>query len=588
MTTDTAQLVFAPGPTGLGKSPQASGESVIHRAIEYNRLIESLRVMLAIIAGLLLLNTDPATRVTLSIGVGAFGIYAVAMLWQTASGSINIRRRIYYWLDAMWFLMLLFLSGGVKANYFLLLFFPVFFAAWRIGYSESIAIAAFSALAALAIFVVHDPDVSWAHLLALSLSLFVIGPLFIALARIEAATRESQIFADRMVAGLDPRRGFDMMLLDLIGQIAEQLEASVGILAMRTFDGGSRALCWEIEVGSSELSESAILPLSDKIFGLPANAAVGWAGARYWWQSDSQIVIGPSGVPLRLAQEDRNILSALADVVGTTRLLSVPLPNLGIGHIRLILAGDALEVATLPLDRLAHIVAQIGPYVENAYLRERLVNEAIETERMRIGRDLHDSAIQPYIGLKFALEAVQRKAGANNAVASDLAHLVAMATEELASTRAVVNDLRGTPGKGGALLSNAVRRQASRFGRLFGIEVEVVITGEMPVSRRIAGELFHIVAEGLSNIRRHTQSRRAWISLSVTAGSLVVSISNANDANTQTVPHFTPASLTERALALGGRVDIDCDEANTTVTVRVPLSTSRNKSVPGGCSSWTH
>lgn len=204
------------------------------------------------------------------------------------------------------------------------------------------------------------------------------------------------------------------------------------------------------------------------------------------------------------------------------------------------------------------------------YLRELLAKEAVDSERARIGRDLHDSAIQPYIGLKFAIEAVQRQAGPDNPVAADLAQLVAMVSDELATMRGVVSGLRGASGQGEVSLSSAVRRQASRFALLFGIQVKVEVEGEMPVSRRIAGEIFHIVAEGLSNIRRHTPSRQASISLHEVGGLLLLSISNTTDPQSARVPEFTPVSLSERAAALGGSVRIGRDESSTTVTVRVP------------------
>lgn len=210
------------------------------------------------------------------------------------------------------------------------------------------------------------------------------------------------------------------------------------------------------------------------------------------------------------------------------------------------------------------------------YLRELLAKEAVDSERARIGRDLHDSAIQPYIGLKFAIEAVQRQAGPDNPVAADLAQLVEMVSDELAAMRGVVSRLRRSPDQGGVLLSSAVRRQAARFAQLFGIQVSVEVEGEITVSRRIASEMAHIIAEGLSNIRRHTPSRQASISLGSVGSWLLLNIRNISDAQSPRAPGFTPVSLTERAAALGGLVDISRDEAGTTVTVRVPMP-SRNQ-----------
>jgi signal transduction histidine kinase len=405
--------------------------------------------------------------------------------------------------------------------------------------------------------------------------LFIVGPLFVALARVEAATRKSQAFAASIVEGLNPRRGFDNIIPDLIAQIARQLDASSAILAMCPFEGHTRVYCWETDSGSSELSESAAGPLAEQALSLTSEGALGWSSSRHWWERNRQVSIGRAGAPLSFTQKDRDTLCALAGLIGNTRLISVPLSSPGIGHMRLILAGEAIDIRAQSIEVLVHIFEQISPSVENAYLRERLATEAADTERARIGRDLHDSAIQPYIGLKFAVEAVQRRAGSDNPIAQDLAQLVEMVSDELATMREVISGLRGVPGKGGALLSSAVRRQASRFAQLFGIQVEVEVEGEMPVSRRIAGEMFHIVAEGLSNIRRHTQARQAWISLRSVDGLLILSIRNTNDVRSPKVPDFTPVSLTERAAALGGSVELSRDESSTTVTVRVPMPSSK-------------
>lgn len=565
------------GVTRPGQGLSAATEEAAPRSIEYGRLIESLRVMLAIIASLLMFDADPKTQALLSIGVGAFSIYAATLLWLASRGSTRVQRPIYCWIDALWFLLLLLLAGEASTHYFLFLFFPVFFAAWRTGYRESVAIAALSGLASLAVFALRNPELSWSRLLAQPLSLFIVGPLFVALARVEAATRKGQAFAASIVEDLDQRRGFDIIILDLIAQIARQLNASAAILAIMPFEGRSRVFCWATEDGSSELLESAALPVAEQALSLTGELAFGWIGARHWWERNHQIGIAPSGNPVNPSTADHDTLIALAELVGETRLMSVPLSSPGIGRMRLILAGESIEVQAQSLEMLVRVVEQIAPSIENAYLREWLDTVAADTERARIGRDLHDSAIQPYIGLKFALEAVQRRAGVDNPVTPDLARLVEMASDELATMRDVISGLRGTPGRAGALLSSAVQRQAARFGQLFGIQVEVEVAGEMPVSRRMAGEIFHIVAEGLSNIRRHTQSRQAWISLRTVDGLVVLGIRNANSPQTPCAPEFTPVSLTERATALGGSIKLDRDEAGTTVTIRIPMPRSKDR-----------
>jgi len=548
---------------------------MVHRANEYRRLVESLRIMLAIIAGILVLDAQPKASPWLTLAVMAFSAYAVVLLWRATQGALDIQRRFFYWLDTCWFLLFVYLAGDHGTRYFLFLLFPIFFAAWRTGYRESVAIAAFSGLGSLIIIALTAPDISWRQLLAMPFSLFVIAQVFVALARIDEAARKKQAQARQLAISADPRHGFDAVVSDLLVQITGKLNAAVALLALQTPSGKCRAICREEGHDIFKLSEEASAALSGKLLSLPMDISVGWirASNRRWWQRNAHFEIGPSGLPSDTLHVDRETLFALAELAGNDHLLSTPIAAGSAGKMRLLLAGEATEINIQSLSTLRAIVEPIGPLIENACLREELASQAAEAERARIGRDLHDSAIQPYIGLKFAVEAVQRRAGPDNPVAPDLARLTGMVTEELATMREVVSGLRGAPGKGGALLSGAVRRHAARCGQLFGIQVEVEIEKDMPVSRRLAGELFHMVAEGLSNIGRHTQSRWAWISLSMQGNQLLLKIRNKTDEEVNDGQTFTPRSLTERAADLGGSVEIQRGELQTTVTISVPIST---------------
>lgn len=547
---------------------------------EYHRLIESLRVMLAIISGLLMLDMRPEEQIPLAIVVLAFGSYAGLLLWVAADGSFNVQRRIFYWIDAVWFLMMLSLAGTARTHYFLFLYFPVVFAAWRTGFKESIAIAAFCSLASLVVFFLQQPSLPWRQVLVLPLSLFIVGPLLIALARTEAFAQKSLAFAAEATEDIDPRQAVDSVIPDLLAKMAKHIDAAAALLVVRTSEGDSRAYVWDANDGPFKLSENSVRPLVDQVLSLPADVSAAWSSSRHWWRLKRCIEMGPGGTSSPFLAADRQKLAALSSLVGHDRLMTVPLTCTAIGRARLLFAGESIQINHRFLEMLQFMLDQVSPSVENAWLRDRLASEAADTERAKIGRDLHDVAMQPYIGLKFALEALRRKAGPDNPVAGDLENLEKMVTEELASMREVISGMRGVPGKGGELLSSALRRQAARFSQLFGIQVEVEVEGEMPVNRRMAGELFHIVAEGLSNIRRHTQSRRAWISAGTSDGQLVVSIRNVSDPGSSSKPDFLPRSLSERALELGGFVEVKRDGANTNVIARVPLPVSRRKDSP--------
>src|SRR5258705_8980686 len=58
---------------------------------------------------------------------------------------------------------------------------------------------------------------------------------------------------------------------------------------------------------------------------------------------------------------------------------------------------------------LSQVVESVMPAIENIRLVDRLASDAAEHERKRIALDLHDTTIQPFIGLKMGLSAIRQR-----------------------------------------------------------------------------------------------------------------------------------------------------------------------------------
>ena len=79
------------------------------------------------------------------------------------------------------------------------------------------------------------------------------------------------------------------------------------------------------------------------------------------------------------------------------------------------------------------------------------------------------------------------------------------------------------------------------------------------------------VAEGLSNVRRHTDSLQATIILACRDSHLILRIEDDGAAGVVPAP-FTPRSITERAATLGGHVRVEPREnGGSAVSVEIPL-----------------
>jgi signal transduction histidine kinase len=261
----------------------------------------------------------------------------------------------------------------------------------------------------------------------------------------------------------------------------------------------------------------------------------------------------------------------VADLLDARSFINIPLYRQGTLRGRLYLTSKDGRFTYSDVDFLRQLVEHVTPMIENISLVDRLASEASEHERHRLSRDIHDSAIQPYIGLKLGLDALRRKVTPDEPLYSDL--------EELADkTNGVIKDLRryvgGLQDRDSAdqsdMLSSSLQREAQKFGEFYSIQVAVDVATEVNMNDRLAAEVFQLVREGLSNIKRHTTSTRATISLAALDGELILDIENYNP---QAERHhsFTPRSIKERAEALGGRVAVDVRDGRTIVSVVIPL-----------------
>jgi signal transduction histidine kinase len=120
-------------------------------------------------------------------------------------------------------------------------------------------------------------------------------------------------------------------------------------------------------------------------------------------------------------------------------------------------------------------------------------------------------------------------------------------------------------------LTSSVRRFASKFTQATNIVVQVRADGDIDLDDRLAAEMFQIIVEGLSNIRRHTQSARACIGMECSDSRLTVRIEN--DGTRGSVPKpFKPQSIAERAESLSGRAYVESfGDMGTSVIVEIPL-----------------
>ena len=219
---------------------------------------------------------------------------------------------------------------------------------------------------------------------------------------------------------------------------------------------------------------------------------------------------------------------------------------------------------------LSQISAQVFPVIENIELLDRIASEAASEERKKIAHDLHDTVIQPYIGLQIGLHALRKKAFADNPLCDDLDRLKDMASQVVADLRHFAGRFNSRSAQGESAFLDSLHRQAEQVRKFYGIEITVSIDGPFAISDRLAAEVHHVVSEGLSNIRKHTSARHGAIKLRCVEGWLNIHIEN--DGDDVPAEAFTPRSISLRAAALGGRAKVlQTQGGRTAVHIEIPV-----------------
>jgi len=199
-----------------------------------------------------------------------------------------------------------------------------------------------------------------------------------------------------------------------------------------------------------------------------------------------------------------------------------------------------------------------------------------ESERRRIGRDIHDDLGQNLLALKLDICMLQSGAEpAQTALRRRLDLLAQHIDLSIHSLRSIIHDLRPEALAGG--LQTAIEWQLSEFGRLNGIHYELE-AGQDAFDGGTRGELdtivFRILQESLSNIARHAKATEVKIALRRDAARLTMTVRDNGVGMAGTRPGGCGLrGIQERVAQAGGQLQIDSSPGHgTALSLSLPLA----------------
>jgi signal transduction histidine kinase len=538
-------------------------------SVELRRLSAGMRVVNALLCTLLLVSAQtPSTAWATSL-LCSYSLWAAYVLWVEASGRARYPVLPCYWIDVAWSLLVLQLFEVGTMMMIVTLVQPVVLASISYSVRHGIMLALFAGVGLLLdrrnefVSGVYE---SWLRALpALAVLALILSAAL--LAQPVSVLRRRLALVHDIESEIDPRRGFMSICAALVERLRSRAGAEVVALVLPS-GLAAPAMLASREDGSFPASSEVHLQLEALLRQMPA-CPLTYVQRPWWDRRPATRLHGELPVPCDLAQH----LEQLAHMLGARVLQVVPLTRYARGHGHIVVGYRNARGADCEVAALATSARELLRIVEQATLVDQLQEESAKHERARIGRDLHDSAIQPYLGLKYAVESTALRIPPDNPARAEVDSLVELVNGEVAALRELISGLRTNNSRGDNALVPAVRRQARRFTLLFGIETEIDCHENLPTTRALASSLFHMVNEALNNVRKHTCARRVWITLAAepTVIRLVVR-DDGGSVRGRPAADFCPGSLSERARELGGTLDVTrADGLNTELVIQIPL-----------------
>lgn len=265
-----------------------------------------------------------------------------------------------------------------------------------------------------------------------------------------------------------------------------------------------------------------------------------------------------------------------------------------VGDLVVALPPDHLRVAPATSTVLGLVAAPLAQALHAMRLSERLrasrgrVVGALEEERRRMRRDLHDGLGPTLTGIAYSADA------AANLVATDAEHAARLlrelrtdAAEAIAEIRRIVHGLR--PSALDELgLVGAVQQRISRLRAADGRPVRVEVSTpevfpELPAALEVVA--YRVAVEAVTNVARHSGVAAAGVAFTVVPGrTLELVVSDLGCSVEPWRPGAGLTSMRERVEQIGGTLAVHAGPDGARIAVSLPLDEDRRENASRCCS----
>ncbi len=537
------------------------------------QMVGRIRLVLAV-SVLLAAVIDPfgqgQTQATVALILSCYAVACMVVYVCSECRLPFALGKLMHRLDGGLFFAMFAVGGQVDIFPFIFLFFAIVVASLRWGLDEGARVTIASVVLYCAGAIAAIPNValprlllSAAVLLALGYAIALLGERSIQVTRRLALLRDLNQVAN-------PRFGIDRTMTAALERTRAFFTAESCIALLEEHEAGQYQIRSVHKGGPLVVpAETVDAQLAHAMLPQPRGHILFYRCRWRRWPFVTGASLSHAVEQGRWIKQDRAQLEELADLLEASSFISAPL-KLGRGKGRLYVIAGERRLGRSDALFLAQIAAQGLLSIDRIDLLDSIASDAASLERKKIALDLHDTAIQSYIGLQLGLAALYKKAEPSNPLIDDLDKLLAMVDEVIVQLRDYAQGVCGEPAANEPICLSALRRQSAQIMASYGVDISVRMEGRIEFGDRLSAEVLQIVREGLSNICRHTAAKRGAVLLLCSGDLLRIEINNENGGRPPLA--FSPRSISERATALGGTAFVRQGRFNdTTVCVEIPV-----------------
>jgi signal transduction histidine kinase len=487
--------------------------------------------------------------------------------------------RLPLWVDLAALGVFLVLSHSVVAFWFVYVFVALA-AGIRWGLRKSVLLAGLVTLALLVRTAEHGP-LAWEVMfswIALATGTFAAGAGMAFLGskqRRHAAERE---FLAQLTGLLEVNRGMAESLRLILTELVRAFDCKEALMAFRDNEL-ERIFVWKLRAGDDSRLTPENLPLtrSDGFLLDHPDASICWNhlgghGDGFGWnRKDGRRLRDVPRLPGPTMQE-----------LGWQSILTVSIDQGGEPIGRLMLGDGSGRFLAQDLQWLERIVRHLSQPLQNLFLLRHIRAHAIEGERSRISREIHDGILQTLLSVDIQLDVLRRKVTADpQQAATSLSALQQTVRSETQELRRMVTDMRPLRVQSADLV-DLMRGYAERFRNESDLALDLLIdAAQLQLPDRICRDLFQIYRESLHNVKKHAHATQVVVKLWQNESQVILVVDDngqgfsfAGRFNGDELDRLRlgPISIKERARSVGGVLTVESTPGHgARLTVEVPL-----------------